>query len=374
MANDITRLIPTLFGAAQEVSAEPFGAIKAINANFDDKRVAKGDKVTVPVAPTREDEEFTPGMSNPAGADAAADGIDVEITASRKVSWNLTGEQMRTLENGGTSLDWAGQMVAQGMRTLRNRAEKACALAIKSGASRAIGTAGTTPFASNLSALTAAYKVLEDNGAPMSDLQFIGNTDTALNLRNLGIIQQADQAGSDVERRTGQFMRQFGFQINTSAGIASHAAGTGAGYLSNGAKAVGSHQIALDTGTGTVLVGDVVTFAGDPNMYVVNADLTASAIGIGRPGLRRSLADNVAMTVVGSYTPNLAFERNAVAGVMRPPVFPENPTIAQQLVSDQFGMTYLFLDIAGYGMRSWELHLAYGFKVVQREHVAIVLG
>lgn len=374
MANDITKLVPALFSAAHEVSNEPFGAIKAINASFDDKRVAKGDKVTVPIAPTREDEEFTPGMTNPAGSDAAADGVDVEITASRKVSWNLTGEQMRTLDNSGTAPDWVSQMVAQGMRTLRNRAEKACALAIKSGASRAVGVAGTTPFASNLSALTSAYKVLEDNGAPLSDLQFIGNTDTSLNLRNLGIIQQADQAGSDVERRTGQFLRQFGFQINTSAGIVSHTAGTGSSYLSNGAKVVGSHQIALDTGTGTVLVGDVVTFAGDPNMYVVNADLTASAIGIGRPGLRRSLADNVAMTVVGTYTPNLAFERNAVVGVMRPPVFPENPTIAQQLVSDQYGMTYLFLDMAGYGMRSWELHLAYGFKVVQREHVAIVLG
>ena len=37
-------------------------------------------------------------------------------------------------------------------------------------------------------------------------------------------------------------------------------------------------------------------------------------------------------------------------------------------------MTYLLLQIAGYGMSTWELHLAGGFKVVQGEHVALVLG
>jgi hypothetical protein len=37
-------------------------------------------------------------------------------------------------------------------------------------------------------------------------------------------------------------------------------------------------------------------------------------------------------------------------------------------------MTYLMLDIAQYGQRTWELHLAWGFKSVQPEHVAILLG
>jgi hypothetical protein len=43
-------------------------------------------------------------------------------------------------------------------------------------------------------------------------------------------------------------------------------------------------------------------------------------------------------------------------------------------VSDDKGMTYLLLDIAQYGMRSLELHLAWGFKTVNPEFSAIVLG
>ena len=64
----------------------------------------------------------------------------------------------------------------------------------------------------------------------------------------------------------------------------------------------------------------------------------------------------------------------AVVGVMRPPLIPENPTISQMIISDSFGMSYLMLDISQYGQRTWELHLAYGFKVVQPEHVAILIG
>lgn len=376
MANTLTALQPVLYSAAQEVSNEPFGAIKAINASFDDKRVAKGDTVKVPVAPTRTPTDFTPGATTSTGTDATADGISVTITASKKVDWHLTGEQIRSLENGGNDQEWIRQLIAQGMRALRNLAEADCCAAIKQGASRAYGTAGTTPFASDLTALTNARKILQDNGAPLTDLQFVGDTSAGLNLRNLGIIQQAYQAGSDAERRSGQLLRQFGFQITESAGIATHTKGTGSGYLINMASglAVGGKDVTVDTGTGTVLAGDIVTFAGTTDKYVVNTALASNVFSIGRPGSRALEADNDAVTVGNNYTPNMAFERSAVVGIMRPPVMPENPTISQMLISDAMGMTYLMLDIAQYGQRTWELHLAWGFKVVQGEHVALVLG
>lgn len=375
MANILTALAPTLFSAAQQVSAEPFGVIKAINASFDDQRVAKGDKVSVPIAPTSTPTDFTPGATASTGADATADAVSVQITASKKTTWNLTGEQIRSLENGGNDQEWVRQMIAQGMRGLRNIAEADCAAAIKASASRAYGTAGTTPFASDLSALTNARKILQDNGAPLADLQFVGDTSCGLNLRNLGIIQQAYQAGSDVERRTGEFLRQFGFQINESAGISAHTIGTGTSYVTSGANTIGSRTVTLATGSGTVLGGDIATFAGDTTKYVVNSGVAAPGdIKIGRPGFRKAASTGTAMTIGAAYVPNLAFERSAVVGVMRPPVMPENPTINQMLISDQYGMTYLMLDIAQYGQRTWELHLAWGFSVVQSEHVALILG
>lgn len=376
MANTLTALAPVLYSAAQVVSAEPFGVIDSIDARFDDKRVAAGDTVKVPVAPMRSVSSFTPAMTPTAGDDAIASAVTVGPLTFDKVSWNLTGEQELSLANGGNDLEWVRQMLAQGMRALRNKAEVAAAVAIKQGASRAVGAAGTTPFATTLDVLAEARKVLQDNGAPLADLQFAMDTAASLNLRKLGIFQQAYAAGSDQERRTGQILPQFGFRISESAGIALHTKGTGASYVTSGSTAVGTTDIALVTGTGTVLAGDVVTFAADANnKYVIGTGVTApGTISLNRPGARVTIATANAMTIGNSYTANLAFERSAVVGVMRAPMIPENPTINQMAISDERGMTYLLLDIAGYGMRTWELHLAHAFKAVQPEHIALVMG
>ena len=379
MSNTLTALAPVLYSAAQEVSAEPFGVVDAINAQFDNKGVAIGDKVKVPVAPTRTPATYSPTMNlnnGSAGDDAIAAAVEVEISANRMVSWHLTGEQQRSLQNAGNDNEWVRQLVAQGMRALRNEAETAAAAAIKVGASRAVGTAGTAPFGSDINVIAEARKILHDNGAPLANLQMCIDTAAGLNLRKLGIIQQAYMAGSDAERRSGEFLRQFGFQIRESAGIALHTKGTGASYVTDGIQAAKSTAVVLKTGTGTVLAGDVVTFAADSaNKYVVNTGITeAGTAYIGRPGLKVQIATGNALTVGNNYTPNLAFERDAVVGVMRPPLIPANANIKQLTISDGKGMSYLLCEVVGDGMVTWRLHLAYGFKVVQPEHVALIMG
>ena len=195
MANTLTELQPILFSAAQTVSAEPFGAIDAINANFDDKSVAKGDVVKVPVAPSRAAADFVPDNITATGSDATATDVEVSITKARKVAWHLTGEQQRSLDNGAMSSEWIRQLIAQGMRTLRNEAEADCVAAIYTGASYAVGTAGTNPFASALTPLADVRKLLRDNGAPMADLQFVGDTTSEANLLKLGVVLDAALLG-----------------------------------------------------------------------------------------------------------------------------------------------------------------------------------
>ena len=373
MSNVLTALEPILFSAAQEVSNEPFGAVDAINVQFNDQGVARGDKVKVTVAPTRAAADFTPSNITTTGTAATAEAVDVEITKSRKVSFHLSGEQQRSLDNGATSAEWVRQLIAQAMRTLRNEAEADCVKAIHFGASRATGSAGTGPFASNLNTLVDVRKILHDNGAPMSDLQFVMDTSAGAAIRKLGIFASAEQAGTAEERRSGNFLRQYGFQLRESAGIVLHTAGTAANYVTDGAQLAQSRAIEVKTGTGTLVQGDVVTIGG--LQYVVNSGLAAPGeFTINRPGLRAQIADAQAVTRAGNFTPLLAFERDSVVGIMRPPLFPANPTIQTTLISDSLGMTYMLADIAQYGQRTWELHLAWGFKAVQPEHIALLLS
>ena len=377
MANTFTALAPVAYSIAQTVSQEPSAVLDAINLDFDAKNVAVGDTVYVPVAPVRTVSTYTPAMTTTAGTDAVATSVGVTITNRDYADWNLTGEQIRSLQNGTINQEWMRQIIQQSMRAVRNNAEIVAAAAVKIGASRVVGTAGTTPFASDLSALVDVRKVLRDNGAPMADLQLITDTAANVNLLKLGIIQQAYQAGSDAERRSGNVQRQFGFQISDSAGISTHTKGTGAAYVTSGSTAVGVRDIALVTGTGTVLAGDVVTFAADTvNKYVNGTAIAApGTISLNRPGARVTIATANAMTVGNNYVPNLAFERSAIVGVMRAPEIPLGGQVTGVMpISDASGMTYTLVEITGDGMITYRLHLNYGFKVVQQEHVAMIMG
>jgi hypothetical protein len=321
-------------------------------------------------------------MTTTEGTSVTAESIAVSITANRNATWNLTAEQQRSLENGGSDKDWLSQMMKQGMRALRNEAEAALCSVIYKGASRAYGTAGTAPFATTIDDIPNIYKMLKDNGAPMADLQMIIDTNAGLNARKLGIIQQADQAGSDAERRTGQFLRQYGFQLKESAGIVSHTKGTntGADTIAAGELA-GQTTLSMEgSNSGTVLAGDVVTFSNHSTVkYVVNdgSTLSGAAAGniiIGRPGLKSAIVDATEMTIGDSYTANMAFERSAIVGVMRPPLINPSPLIEQMLITDDMGLSYLLCKIVGDGMITLRLHLAYGFKVINSEFVVNLLG
>jgi hypothetical protein len=381
MSNVMTALQPLLFSAAQVVSAEPVGCLDGCTKDFNDKGVAKGDKVIVPVSPpTTSLNDYTPAAYAPTGTSYTAGNVEVTITAAKNDSWYLTGEQLRSLENADSDKEWARQRILQAMRALRNAAAADCAVAIKQGASRAVGTSGTTPFVDSLSSWKDVWKEMKRNGAPFADMQLGLDINAYSNLFNLGVIQQANLAGSDEERRSGILQRQFGFMPRVDASIVSHTAGTGTSYAidSTFGTDLRDYTLGLKSGSGTVLSGDVLNIVSDTNKYVCNVgNTTNGAITIGRPGLMTASADARAVTiekVSSTYVPNVAFERSSTVAVLRPPIFPQNPTITQMPISDEFGLTYLFLDIAQYGQRSWELHLAWGFKVVQPEHVMILMG
>jgi hypothetical protein len=190
-------------------------------------------------------------------------------------------------------------------------------------------------------------------------------------------------AGTDAERRSGLVGRQFGFQIREDANFAVHTIGTASGTLCSATEPVGETSIAYDTDTnGPWYAGDVVTFGSgggsgtaDTNKYIVSADNTATPLVLNAPGLRVAHVDNDTMTVGAAFTPNVAFERQAVVGFVRAPVIPASPLISQVMVSDsKTGLTFLVCEIVGDGMVTYRVHLQYGFKVIESRFVATILG
>ena len=380
MANVLTNLAADLYKAADVVGRELVGFIPASTINADgSERVAKGDTVRASFTREASAVDVSESMTTPEGADQTVDSKTLSITKSRAVQIPYTGEDQRHLNNGIGFETVYGDQVAQAMRTLTNEIESDIAVEAYKNASRAFGTAGTTPFGSSFSEVAEVRQILADNGMPMNDGQssIVMNTLAGTNLRQLAQLQKANESGSDSMLRQGVLLDLQGLGLRESAGIQSHIAGTGASYVANGAVAKGGKIITLDGGSGTVLAGDVVTFAGDTNKYVVNEALSGGDIVLAGPGLQTALADDTAMTVGNAYTGNVAFHRRALELAIRAPAVPSGGDSADyaMLIQDPHsGLVFEVRVYKGYRKTMIEVAVAWGVKAWKPEYIATLLG
>lgn len=380
MANTLNDLMPTLYAALDIVSREMVGFIPAVAVNAAPTGAAKGESITIPVTPTTETHDITPGQTPDDNGDQEIGSVTMTISKSKyaPVRWN--GEEQLGVSNSGTyNAILAGQF-AQAMRALANEVDADLA-ALYVGASRAYGTPGTTPFESSIKDVAQMRKILADNGAPMTDLQLVIDTAAGANLRSLGQLTKANEADTDATLRRGLLLNISGFNIRESGQIVTHAAGsfTGAALVNNsGGYAKGATTIAVDGATAIALkAGDIVTFSGNPAHYVVASDASATPITLAAPGLMGAVADDATVTALGSYAASLAFDRNALQLIARTPAMPQGGDSADDVtvVTDPVsGISFQVAVYREYRQVRYEIGLAWGVKLIKPEHVAILMG
>lgn len=380
MANTLTGLLPTIYQALDVVSREMIGFVPAVGRNTDVERAAVGETIAWPVLPAGAASDISPAATGPAGSDTAVDVPTVTISKSKSVTFYLTGEELKGLKNGGSDQVIVRNAFAQAMRTLGNLIEVDLATVAKQGASRAYGTAGTTPFATagDLTDLAQVMKILDDNGAPIGGRHLVLNTAALAALRGKQSVVLAE-AGSPEMLRQGALGMIQGAKLHASGGISQHTKGTGASYVTDGSTAVGVEDIALITGNGTVLAGDVVTFAADTNSkYVVNTGVAApGTISLGEPGAKVVIPTGNALTIGNSYTPNMLFSEDALFLAARPPAVPEGGDSAVDAIIIQDPVSGLPFEVrmyAQYRRMAYEVGIAWGYTAVKSEHIALLLG
>lgn len=377
--NSLTPLIPSFIRNFLSVLREQT-AFTAVTTGFGENSVPVGKEIIIPHSAPVVGEDFTPSMQASDAAGLTVDDASITITKQRAYPFKLTGEDW--LKAGQLGADFQTLEIQQAARTFANEVwADICGL--QSRASQAIGTAGATPFAADTSAAVAARKALNKSLAPKTDRYLIVDGDAEENLLNLGQFKNYYQAGGDQAFRQGIVGPIVGFQSSQVDGIQSQPAGTGAGYVLDGAHAAGAISIKVKTGTGTILAGGVVTIAGDATQYVVDAGVAAPGTFTINPltqdgkGLKKALADGAAVTLVGAHVANLAFHRSAIGLAVRPIAMPPggDAAVDYQLITDPTsGLTVGLAHYKGRGMSRIELQAAWGVSAIRRELLKKVLG
>lgn len=378
---NLNELMPDLYEGLHVASREITGLIQSVNTSTGAARAAIGETVKIPTGSAGDVIDTPVGFDAPVEGNSNVGAGTMEITKSKTVQIDYKGEDQQGLRNSGQFSTVFAQQFSDAVRKLVNQIEIDVANEAVAGASRAYGTAGTAPFAdgSKMTDLANLKAILDANGTPATGRTLVLSPEAELSmLTNQANFFKVNEAGSDLLLRQGIVAPAYGFNIRSSFGLQSHTAGTGTGYKASAAFDKGDYKLSLTPGTGTVLPGDVVTFAGDTNKYIVNAGgNAASAITLGKPGLKAALASGAAMTVGGSYTPSVALHRGAVALALRAPALPTggDSAIDSTLITDpETGITFEVRVYAGQRCLQYQVSIAYGVKAVNGEHIAVLLG
>ena len=382
--NTLTNLAADIYVAADKVGRELTGMIPAVTINSGSEAAAKDDTVRASFAPSVSPTTLTPAMTIPEGTGQVVANKTMTLDTMETVEIPWTGEGVKSVNNGAGFETVYGDMIAQAMRAHANAIETALVTAARAGASRAYGTATTTPFgtANDYTDASNTLKILKDNGAGSFDNQLVINTSAGANF--LGKQSAVNSAGTDSILRQGVILDLAGMPVRESGQLGSHTAGTAASATTDATGyAIGSTTITLaSAGTGTILAGDAITFAGDTNKYVVvtgDADVSdGGTVVLQEPGLRQAIpAGATAITMVATHSDNLGFARSAVELAIRAPADPLGGDAAEDvmMVTDPYsGLAFAISIYKGRKKAMIAVDCLYGVKVWKPEHVALLLG
>ena len=370
MSNDLTAVIPQLLAQGVLALRENAKMPMLVNRSYDALAGAKGSTIDVPVPSAISATSVTPGPTPPSSVDSTPTSVPIVMNRWKEAVFHMTDQNIAEAMDG-----FVPMQVTSAIKALANEID-VFILGLGAKFYGYTGTAGTDPFADGtVIDATLPRKTLSNQLAPIDDRRFVFNADAEANALLIRAFQDMSFSGSAAGIIEGQVNRKLGFDFFMDQNVPTHTAGTGASILVNDAStAVGQKVIPADGGTGTILVGDIVTFAGDSQTYVVTSALAAGAFSI-EPGLQVAVADNAAITLKASHPLNLAFHRDAIAFATRPLQNSNHPASLFQSAVDSVSGLVLRLEVTReHRQDKYAFDVLYGAEVIRRELGTRVAG
>ena len=325
MANSLTNVIPQLLAQGLMALRQQSIMPRLVNRSYDSLAAQSGSTIDIPIPSAITANAVTPGTTSQAVSDLSPTKATITLDQWYEAAFNLTDEELKNVEENSLM----PMQASEAIKSLANNVDAFImnlASSSTNGISQNGGTAGTTPFATNLDAYLEARKELNNSAAPMDDRYCVINADAEAEALSLEAFQNAAWRGDTDGIIRGQIGEKLGATWVVDQNVQTHinANGTPTGFLANGGGgfAAGLTYIDVDTGSNAPVVGDIFTVAGDTPAHVVTAVAAGGDYRLTiTPALGALVANNAALTFTASaaaFARNLLFHRDAFAFASRP--------------------------------------------------------
>jgi len=324
MANALIEAVgPRLVAQAGMVLRKNCVMPRLVNSDYSPSPEMKGATVNVPIPSAVSVEDVIPGPTSTQAPDTSLKSVPINLNQWKMARFYLTDKDLQEVA-ASSVVPMQLQEAAKSLADFVN--EYILGLYVK--AYGFVGVPGTTPFATDHSEIVDAGRVLTTQLAWKRDRRFVFDEFTEANALKLPAFSNVSFTGDATAINEGRIIHKLGFDWEAMQGVQTHVKGTIAatGALTvNGAHLAGATVVSLAAGvaqTGTLVPGDIITFAGDTQTYVVSVGNTWAgsdnqSVTI-NPGLKVAPAGGEAVTVKETHTANIAFHRDAIAFANRP--------------------------------------------------------
>lgn len=398
MANDLTKIMPKILTRGLSVLRERAGMPRNVNASFSAQAATKGKTIDIPVPTSIDVISVTPSNTPPTPTDATPGEVQVKLDQwKQNKPFYLTDDELTQIDRNA---HFVPMKVEEAMRALAQDVNKYLFAQYKE-VYGVFGTAGTTPFATTVAGATQTRKLLNQQLCPSGERRAMVDFDCEANMLALAAFSDLEKTGDRDVKIEGEIGRKYGIDWFADDDVPLHTKGT----LSDGSNprclvdnsggyAIGVDTINVDstTLTGTLVLGDILTFSGHTQTYTVVENTASAEYSAGAytaatnaitslkisPALKAAVADNEQCDLTGTHRVNLVFHRDAFAFAMRPLVSnTQGLSLGNQIMSVQDPQTGIVLRLEVSRQHKqvvWEFDILYGAKLVRPELAVRLIG
>lgn len=335
-ANTYSSLIPTIFSRFARVLKNQWPLIKEVPSDFQGLGASIGDTVSIPIPQLIGTGPVAPGQY-PAAPTDLTDGVR-KVTISqwqRSNPFAVTSKEAMEIYSRENFVAKQAEQGAKSVLDFVNNfmlSQAQGSSATNPGIYGFYGTSGTNPFATNVAPLAGVAGVLDQQMCPIDERKCIIGVAEKISLMGSSDIRNYLNIGDQEAIRKGKIGMLEGFDIRFDQQRQKFTAGTGTGYLVNNVAGypIGTQTVACDTGSGTAVVGDIITFgtsgqyknpaSGLEYTYVVTGAQSTGYTSLSfYPPLQAAVADDDAITTKAAFAQNIGYHPDAWAIVARLP-------------------------------------------------------
>lgn len=378
ISNSLASIIPVIFAQGLSALRNKCVMPSLCNVSYAPLAAEKGQIITIPIPSAITTADVAPAAYAPDSGNLAPTVAQITLNNWREAAFTLTENEIAQAANG-----YPAKQATAAISALADYVNSTI-FAKYTKFYSAVGSAGTAPFATTVNAAVDAKELLTMQKAPSNDRRMVLDTTAMGNALKLGAFSYMLNSNDPGVMKEGEIGRKYGFNWYEDQQVPYHTSTvlTAGAATINGAHSVGATTISIAKATNSspLVAGDIITFAGDSQQYVVGANVTL-AVGNTNvsiyPPLAVAQSGGAAMTLTASHRVNLAFQADAFGFVSRTLAHvagAEPNPYSMELADPVSGLTLRLQVREEFHRIRWAFDMLWGVDVVRPELGTRVLG